>query len=86
MGDIFRYIFYAPCLLPVISLAACFNGAFPLSYYMPILKDIGIFKFLSDADIEETASLVSTESYGKKEQVFSEGDPSHCSTRSTRAR
>ncbi|MFC1549401.1 Crp/Fnr family transcriptional regulator [Nitrospirota bacterium] len=43
---------------------------------MPNISDIGIFSSLSDADMEEIASLVSTESLGKKETIFSEGEPS----------
>jgi len=43
---------------------------------MPNLRDIVIFKDLSDADIEEIASLVSDVSFSKKETIFSEGDPS----------
>lgn len=40
------------------------------------LGSIRIFNSLSDTDIEEITSLVSTESLGKKETVFSEGDQS----------
>ena len=43
---------------------------------MPNISDITVFNTLSDSDIEEIASLVSTETLGKKETIFSEGEPS----------
>jgi len=40
------------------------------------LNAIDIFSSLSESDMEEISSLVTTETFGKKETVFSEGAPS----------